>query len=259
MKLKLTVEYQKKYSLDRFFHFLRRNLCWQIVDSKLSNISKSLQLLIKSQQWSKENFPNPKTNYSLCNVRSNRSSVCDPDHVLSKSEIDLLEERIFNISFSYICFCLDVRNCTQRPSGPKVGVALASKILTGNSPGTEKISRSVKILADGLRLRWDFGQCEDFVLIMYSVEDEYVFVSMGKSVEMKLNHKFTQDLLNDVSPLVVKGRVFEALSQTLTALEDGFTDYMRDRARYLLFIQILLVTLVVLTPFACLMGLAFTK
>ena len=82
---------------------------------------------------------------------------------------------------------------------------------------------------------------------------------MGKSVEMKLTHKFTHNLLTDVSPLVVRGQVYEALTQTLATLEDGFTDYMRDRARYLLFIQILLVTLVVLTPFACLMGLAFTK
>ncbi|XP_075241861.1 uncharacterized protein LOC142336813 [Convolutriloba macropyga] len=217
-------------------------------------VASELQEVVHKQKWKWENFPNPRTNRSLCG-RQNSSLLCDPDNILTYDEGLELVETLEMFPYNYICFCADARNCSDYPSGPKVHVAMINESAKTQSD----IQTSVKYMANKVQLFLQYQLCDDVVLIFYSVKDKYLFVSLGRAIETKLTHKFTADLLDLVPEYVVRGQVTEALNMTMVALDQAFERYMKDRERYLLFIQILLVSLVIMTPFACLMGLSFTK
>ncbi|VDM69412.1 unnamed protein product [Strongylus vulgaris] len=58
----------------------------------------SLAALSAQQQWSPEDYPNPrKGGYKQCNMRSS-SNVCDPDEVLSESSRYRLNNELTNLA-----------------------------------------------------------------------------------------------------------------------------------------------------------------
>ena len=93
---------------------------------KITKVSRGLRARVLYSKWNGANFPNPKTNQSLCG-RANSSLLCDPDNLLNATEGAKLSYALELFSFNYICFCSDARNCSVFPSGPKVYIAVANE------------------------------------------------------------------------------------------------------------------------------------
>lgn len=46
-----------------------------------------------TEEWTPYTYPNPKTNFTLCNTRQN-STLCDPDHILTNYWREKIDENI---------------------------------------------------------------------------------------------------------------------------------------------------------------------
>ncbi|XP_066273155.1 uncharacterized protein [Branchiostoma lanceolatum] len=139
----------------------------------------------RAQGWTPEAYPNPQTQPALCgrpNTYRNSSWICDPDGILTRWQADELDEYLESVRWETPCPC-DV--CDGVADGYNIAVALLRSMTVTDK--SHNVSYRAQNFANYLRTTtWDYGSCDEGVVILISQKDRRVYTSTGKQVRLKL-------------------------------------------------------------------------
>ncbi|CAH1253835.1 Hypp1254 [Branchiostoma lanceolatum] len=139
----------------------------------------------RAQGWTPEAYPNPQTQPALCgrpNTYRNSSWICDPDGILTRWQADELDEYLESVRWETPCPC-DV--CDGVADGYNIAVALLRTMTVTDK--SHNVSYRAQNFANYLRTTtWDYGSCDEGVVILISQKDRRIYTSVGKEVGLKL-------------------------------------------------------------------------
>jgi uncharacterized membrane protein YgcG len=158
--------------------------------------------------YSPTDIPNPNTNPAQCG-RPNvaKSSICDPDNLLTKDSKDVIEGYINQVTKA------------------EIGVLVVDKI----SPiymGFSSTERSTETFAHTVHDRWGIGSkaSNNGILLFLSVKDRSVFISTGKGVMKELTAPVVDLLIDHMKPSLKSrdyGKAFEKAVVEIKIILDG--------------------------------------
>ncbi|KAI0215797.1 hypothetical protein LSAT2_032142 [Lamellibrachia satsuma] len=128
--------------------------------------------------WTKSEFPNPQLDVDDCGNNGSKSWVCDPARLLSRQEVDALNELIIQLRGDDSC------------QGWVAAVAVVMRIhLRHNKyPSTDNDKlEATREFADYLLKTWKFGDCDNDLVIVVSKSDRTVWTSTASGVRKKLS------------------------------------------------------------------------
>ncbi|KFM57934.1 hypothetical protein X975_17401, partial [Stegodyphus mimosarum] len=125
-------------------------------------------------RWNVEAYPHPRENPPYCN-RIKPSTICDPDSVLKKEELNKLEVAVQTLYKDSACIC-DV--CNANDGGIVVGIALLNNLFR---PYNERPPQTIRTFAEKLRSKWKLGKCDNDILIVVAVIDRLSYTDVGKA------------------------------------------------------------------------------
>lgn len=163
---------------------------------------------------SKENYPNPMKEPTICgrnNVR--KSYVCDPEHILGSqdTEASQLDGLIAKIINETTCPC-SAYSCEHHREGYKIGIALVKKMAqkadarSQDDDLDEGEARKRKIInslhqaqefALEIQKKWMLGRCDEDVIIFYSSDDNVVYTITGDVARMKLTNEIVASVAKE--------------------------------------------------------------
>lgn len=155
--------------------------------------------------WNKEEYPNPQQSPKFCQ-RSHPSLVCDPDSILTKEQAEKLDQLTAQTSNNLTkCYC---QVCPEGEGGVVVGVALAKNIFRAyNSPKAPDSDE----FADFVRRRWQYGTCDNTVLILLVADQTEITISMGVIAAKHLSEEFLQQLVMSHKTEFEQHKLYEGL------------------------------------------------
>lgn len=164
-------------------------------------ILSKLKEVQSDEEWKKEQFPNPKRDIEACGRRGKVSWICDPDKILSYDTANFVEEILASVRKNTSSGC---RNGDENP-GFQIGVAVVKKMRC--IPG-ESIAVTAKNFAKHLHNRWRVGNagCDDGALLLLSITDGKIYVSIGRRAMDVLTDDQIDVLFELVKPLVKEKR-----------------------------------------------------
>jgi len=187
-------------------------------------VSVSLQQDAVRESWSRSMYPNPRTQPSECGRYMRQSYLCDPNHLLSDDEAIQLDLVLEGVRNDTRCPCSNHACRTNPRTGYLIAVALMHHIEeeenyvdSGDSDVQEVIDHDLskaRLFAYTLeRSTWNFGECDEDVIILYSKQDNVLYTITGETVER--NRKLTAAHIGEISMMVLdkftSGKVFEGL------------------------------------------------
>ncbi|KAI8480997.1 hypothetical protein Bbelb_390590 [Branchiostoma belcheri] len=161
---------------------LSRTICILLMLMVCLSVSRAQ---IKGAGWTPEAYPNPQTQPALCgraNTFRNSSWICDPDGILTRWQADELDEYLESVRWETPCPC-DV--CDGVADGYNIAVALMKSMTVTDK--SHNVSYRAQNFANYLRTTtWDFGSCDEGVVILISQKERRVYTSRGNQVRLKL-------------------------------------------------------------------------
>ncbi len=165
----------------------------------------SLLILIQSKSYSPSEIPNPSLtsqDASACGREDvSSSSICDPDHLLTKEHGDVLEGFINDTPLA------------------QIGVLVISS-MSKSFIGSKSIDDACKIFAVTVHNKWGIGEItsQNGVLIFLSIEDRAFYISTGDKF-LNILDRFTIDAIFDgAKPFLRKGRIGPALEHVVVGV-----------------------------------------
>ncbi|GIL52991.1 hypothetical protein Vafri_8709 [Volvox africanus] len=161
--------------------------------------------------WSPENYPNPMVDVKSCGRRGVSSWVCDPDGILTYESANVVEGIIKKIYAGEPPYALGP--CGNLGlKGYQVAVALMRRMRYVGDPG-EAAGQFAKSLHD----RWGVGDahCNNGVVLLISINDRQIFVSVGSGTMSVLTYDVIGDVIDDVRPALKDQRYDEAVERAV--------------------------------------------
>lgn len=148
------------------------------------------------QAWTRRDYPNPQTNSYDCGRFSKRSYLCDPNKLLSDDEANQLDLVLESVVNDTKCPC-STYACRTSRTGYVISVALMNKIEEeenyvddGSSDIGDVIDHNLmkaRLFAYTLEsYTWNFGNCDEDIVILYSREDNALYTMTGEAARGKL-------------------------------------------------------------------------
>jgi len=184
-----------------------------------------LAVVVLAREWAPMEMHNPEANFEDCNQeqisgRGTLYMMCDPDKILKRSQVRqvnwLLRDAAAN---STRCPCSNhfcEKNMQAGFTGYHIGVALIKKmkleddVITGkpNNPRDQAMlfARTLE------RESWRFGNCEDDIIIFYSVEDKELAVHTGKTAAMRLTSDARLRLMQTSQRFFAENKIIEGIN-----------------------------------------------
>ncbi|CAH1783878.1 unnamed protein product [Owenia fusiformis] len=167
------------------------------------------------QEWTARDFPDPQKDLERCGRRGKRSWVCDPNGVISYEEADKLDSIINDVRSKAKCAC---GSCPSDGRGRyAIAVAFVNKLnLEGAEPTDNNKQRAIENFALFLRtLYWNYGYCQDGVVIVVSREDRKVWTSTGVTPRKRLVNGCVDLVYNKVKGKFTDGRFYDGAKEML--------------------------------------------
>ncbi|XP_055955115.1 uncharacterized protein LOC126812157 [Patella vulgata] len=136
--------------------------------------------------WNFNQYPDPATDYLKCGRRM-KSSVCDPNGIITKSKADEIDRVIDGVRNDTRCMCYD---CVQAKRGYIIRVAILPQMqkilnMTGNNP--EGKLKDAQLFAYLLSQRWNLvGTCNETILILYARNDNIIYTLTRQHARLRL-------------------------------------------------------------------------
>ena len=116
--------------------------------------------LLRVSAWNVENFPNPMEQPELCGRGDIKGWICDPDGLVSREGLNVIEGHIRTIHES-------AYTCDGAPEHWEVAVAILARV-----DGTSEAAARVEKFAVALHDKWGVGgRCGGGALLVVSVDD----------------------------------------------------------------------------------------
>lgn len=153
-----------------------------------------LQEAKSTQEWFKEDFPNPTKDLGSCGRRGKVSWVCDPDKVLSYEIANKVEELLYSIGKNTVSGC----SSDEKP-GFQIGVAVLKKMRT--IPG-ESVEETAEKFTKHLHDSWGVGHagCDDGAMLLLSILDRQVYISTGQKAMELLSDDQIDIIIEEMKP-----------------------------------------------------------
>lgn len=172
-----------------------------------------------SQLWSPASFPNPNTSPSTCGRNgTSRSSICDPDAVLSSSGKDVTEG-ILNMILE------GATPYAKSPCAPGEGFQVAVAVMNAMQvPAGTTPSDAASSFARSLHNSWGVGHgpsCNDGALFLLSIQDRQMFVSTGDVSGVRLSDQTCDNIFEQLKPLLRDGAYDAAVQKAAVLIGQG--------------------------------------
>ncbi|XP_023242546.1 uncharacterized protein LOC111640730 isoform X1 [Centruroides sculpturatus] len=168
---------------------------------------------VETKNWSRERYPNPLLTPSNCS-RNDPSYVCDPDNVLGDGEADKLDFIITRIRNDTTCIC---SGCELRHPGITIAVALMKSMENDESKSG---AENAKDFAVYLLEKWNFGRCDDVVVILVSSVDHQSYVASGSTVFSVLSKELSDKIFESSRAHFDNGYFYQGLESIVESYYD---------------------------------------
>lgn len=165
------------------------------------------------QKWAYTDYPNPFLDPHKCS-RTDPSYVCDPDKILNKEEADQLDFTIKRIRNDTSCIC---RECKLQDPGITVAIALMKSIVSDQSTTDEETTKNFAI---HLRHIWNFGRCDDDVIVLVSSDDNQSYVAVGQAVSSVLSNELANKIFESSKNHFNNGYLYQGLESIIESYYD---------------------------------------
>lgn len=180
-------------------------------------------VVVQCKEWNPDIFPNPKRDTFLCGRDGRKSSVCDPDAVLSEQTANRLEGLIGDIEDGQSPY-RQAPCGSQGMKGYQVAVAIMKKMKIGQGSTPQK---TAKEFAKVLHARWGVGEaaCDNGVLLLVSVYDRQIYISNGVKSSEFLPPENLNLIISWMIPYLRNGEYGEALIRAVTNVGLGLSGW----------------------------------
>uniref|UniRef100_A0A914C6P5 TPM domain-containing protein n=1 Tax=Acrobeloides nanus TaxID=290746 RepID=A0A914C6P5_9BILA len=156
------------------------------------------------EKWSAKGYPNPLSEYFLCNAVFNQSPnrVCDPDRIFEDQERSQLNDLLNGLEGK--TGQTNTSNCSHK--GITGVIVLASRINGGTS-------KDASNMANQLLSKWTFDRCNRGILILLAKDDTKFWTARGQDVPVT-GAVFTE-IFNSQASLFKQGQFYQGLVNML--------------------------------------------
>jgi hypothetical protein len=130
------------------------------------------------------------------------SVICDPEHILTKENKDVIEGRVIDI---------------EEKSQLEFGIAVVQSMSVLES----QIDSEAKRYAESLHTTWGVGDemNENGVVLFLAIDDRAVYISTGKGVKDKLTDLIVLNIIEHMRPFLKKGNYGEAIESAVVEMD----------------------------------------
>ncbi|CAH1238950.1 Hypp5671 [Branchiostoma lanceolatum] len=171
--------------------------------------------------WAPEDYPDPIRAPELCGrVNWTASFVCDPDGILTATEAYHLDKELVSTIRDTPCPC---ESCAGEYDGYNIAVALMKRMSPGDPAGS-----SLRVRAQGFAMylravAWDYGRCNEGVVILVSTEDRQIYTATGATAREKLTDDIVDNIYAESREYFTAGRWAEGLTEMVTRYKKVFS------------------------------------
>lgn len=165
-----------------------------------------------------DNVPDPMASPAACGrEHANRSAICDPDHQLTVLDKDTIEGYINKASFH-----------------AQIAVAVVKGINLKAFPDGD-LSDATEAFARALHDQWGVGRAvqQDGVLLLLSIADRTVYLSVGQGVAAVLSPPTIQRLIGLMRPLLQEGKHGIALGNCVLQIHHLLATHSAQSVQFL--------------------------
>ena len=156
--------------------------------------------------WATQDVPNPMTSPAECGRQlAGKSSVCDPDKLLSDESKDVIEGYINKMKVPTQIGVLVIEKMAQRQLDT-----------SGND-----IEAAGELMARGIHDKWGVGDKtkHDGVVIFLSITDRYAYISRGVGLRRTLSSAVINGIIEHMRPWLRKQDYEKALSTAVLEID----------------------------------------
>jgi len=167
-------------------------------------------LVLVQASWLPVDVPNPMKDPSLCGRDSvARSAVCDPDRLLTKESLDVIEGFINKGSPS--------TDATHELAVLVLKTGMSQSFLDLHDNDVDK---SGEKFANTVHDAWGIGDrtTNNGVLLLVSISDRLVYISTGAGVKEKLTAREIQAVISNMRPLLRSRSYEKAISSAVVEI-----------------------------------------
>ncbi|KAF6250917.1 TLP18.3, Psb32 and MOLO-1 founding proteins of phosphatase-domain-containing protein [Scenedesmus sp. NREL 46B-D3] len=168
------------------------------------------------RKWSPATYPNPQKDVYDCGRDGRKSSVCDPDNILSKESANMVEGLINEIAEATPPFrSAECGSLGQK--GFQVAVALMHKM--DHAKHADKAA-TAKAFARALHDAWGVGdpECQNGLLVLMAINDREVYISSGRGVKSVVSDDQLSMVLDNIKPALKHKRYADAVLEAVQQL-----------------------------------------
>ncbi|XP_035688719.1 uncharacterized protein LOC118424282 [Branchiostoma floridae] len=168
--------------------------------------------------WDPAGYPDPIRAPELCGRHNwSASFVCDPDGILTTDEANSLDVELMTTVTDTPCPC---EECPGKNDGYNIAVALMKRM---SDPGGSTPRVRAQGFAMYLRsVAWDYGRCNEGVVILVSTEDRQIYTATGATAREKLTDDIVDDIYGDTREYFTAGMWAEGLKEMATRYKKVF-------------------------------------
>lgn len=190
--------------------------------------------------WLPEELPNPQNNPRACGLGIEPGYICDPNHILSKRELETVNWHLEGIAETQggRCPCsqwyCDKQARARLPHFYQVAIALIPSLRLPRDTLGREVEPLDQAQTFAFRLEnqlWNISACEEDIVILYSRDDNALVTMAGATARQQLDAFSRRTIHAMVGGHFAEGRIVEGLLRMVYEIDlvlngNRYQDYM---------------------------------
>jgi len=172
--------------------------------------------------WTVEKYPNPTKDADACHMQF-RSSICDPDNLLSRHAKEELFQMIEHIQKE-----VKVKDCSNSGAAYEFAIAIADSVNYDYIIAQGGKEKAIQSFAKRLHDNWGVGnaQCQTGIVLFLSRAQRFMYVSTGAGVKNVLKNSYIDEIIDRMKEKLrardFDGALIQAAEDVTRVLEKGY-------------------------------------